>query len=129
MPKKNTKYQIDYVIRSSPVILFEFIATPTGLSQWFADKVELEDNRCIFEWNGSEEVATVIDDAEDVFIRFRWDYQEKDEFFEFRVTKNEVTGDTILTITDFAQPNEIDDQRLLWDRQVKTLIQVLGGAM
>lgn len=121
-------FQIDYVIKSSPYILYEFIATQPGLSQWFADEVELNDNHCVFKWNGSEEVADIIGEKEEEFIRFRWDYQADDEYFEFKVSKNDVTGDTILTISDFAPANEIADQKLLWDSQVKNLLHQMGSA-
>ena len=124
----NKQYKLEYTVKASPYILYEFIATQPGLSQWFADEVDLHKEYCIFKWNGSENKAFVLDEAEDQFIRFRWDYQKKNEFFEFRITKAEVTGDTILTITDFAPKEEIEDQKLLWDSQIKTLMQQMGTA-
>ena len=39
----------------------------------------------------------------------------KEEFFEFRIEKSEVTNHTILVIKDFADKKEIKDQSQLWE--------------
>jgi uncharacterized protein YndB with AHSA1/START domain len=123
----NLLFQLEYTIRSSPAILYEFLTTPSGMAQWFADKVDITDHHCTFEWEGVENHATIIDSIPDEYIRYRWDNSDEDEYFEFRISKNEITGDTILTITDFASEAEMKDQKLLWDSQIKTLVQQVGG--
>ena len=60
-------------------------------------------------------------------MRYRWDYQAKDEYFEFSIKKSDISQDTILTITDFADPKEMKDQQLLWDSQIKSLKKHIGG--
>ena len=97
-----------------PVYSTIFLITPTGLSQWFADNVDNEGNTYFFTWNGVEEEAELLTTDDDDSIRFRWDYYDDDEFFEFRIEQGEITGDTILYITDFAEPNEVDSQKALW---------------
>jgi len=124
---KNIHYQIEYVVRSSPGILFNFLTTPSGLAQWFADSVDIEEDVYSFEWEGSEDTALIVDSSEDEYVRYRWDYSPEDEYFEFRIQKAEITGDTILVISDFAEESDIEDQKLLWDSQVKLLIQQIGG--
>lgn len=123
----NLVYQLEYTIRSSPAILYEFLTTPSGLAQWFADKADIYDHKCIFEWEGIEETATIIDSIEDQYIRYKWEDSDEDEYFEFRISKNEITSDTILTITDFASERDMKDEKLLWDSQVKLLVQQVGG--
>lgn len=124
---KVVPYQVEYTIRSSPTILFNFLSSPSGLAQWFADHVDIKDDECTFEWNGSEEKAYIVEWEEDELIRFRWEYDDDDQYFEFRVTKSEVTGDTILVVTDFADETEVEDQQRLWDSQIDLLIQQVGG--
>lgn len=122
-----TAYQVEYVIRSSPTILYNFLTTPSGLAQWFADSVDINEPECSFVWEGYEEKATIIDAVENEFIRYKWEDSPDDEYFEFKIQKAEITGDTVLIITDFAEKNDLEDQKLLWDSQVKTLIQQIGG--
>lgn len=123
----NKKIEIEYTIRSSPAILYNFLTTASGLAQWFADTVDIETGVCTFGWNGSEDTAHVVEESENEFIRYQWDYSDEDEYFEFRISKSEVTGDTILTITDFVHESEVDGQMRLWDSQVKMLTQQVGG--
>ena len=123
----NLLFQLEYSIRSSPGILYEFLTTPSGLAQWFADSVDIYDHHCSFVWEGIEETAAIIDSIPDEYIRYRWDNSDEDEYFEFRISKNEITSDTILTITDFASESEMKDQKMLWDSQVKLLTQQIGG--
>jgi uncharacterized protein YndB with AHSA1/START domain len=107
--------------------LYEFLATPVGLQEWFADKVDQRDKHFYFTWNGSVDKADVLENFENSHIRFRWDYQEDDEFFEFRVQQNDVTNGTILHITDFADKNELKDQERLWASQVNDLKHRIGA--
>jgi len=42
------KFELEYIIKSSPAILFNYLSTPDGLSQWFADNVNIKDNKFYF---------------------------------------------------------------------------------
>lgn len=33
------RYEIEFPINSSPQLLYQYISTPSGLSEWFADDV------------------------------------------------------------------------------------------
>ena len=120
-------YTLEYPVRCSPSILYEFLSTPAGLQEWFADKVDERDSIFLFSWNGSSEKAEVVESEEEKFVRFHWLHAPKEEFFEFRIEKSEVTNQTILVIKDFAEKKEIKDQSRLWDYQVKELFHRLGS--
>ena len=93
---------MEYPVRCSPGILFEFLSTPAGLQEWFADHVDERDGVFSFSWNGTEEKAELLDQEENKFVRFRWTHMGKDEYFEFAIERSEVTNQTILVIKDFA---------------------------
>lgn len=119
-------FEIDYVLRTSPRILYDFCRQPTHLSQWFCDKVDYHGDQFTFIWNGYSESAILIDDIEEELVAYHWDGTEDDEFFEFAINVNEISGDTILTINDFAEAGELADQKLWWDNQIQKLIRVMG---
>ena len=121
------KYTLEYPVRCSPVILYEFLSTPSGLQEWFADKVDEQEGVFKFSWNGSEEAAEVVEREEAKLIKFHWVDSPKDEFFEFMIEKSDVTNITILVISDFAEKKEIKDQSQLWETQVKDLFYRLGN--
>ena len=120
-------FELEFPVRCSPSILYEFLATPAGLQEWFADLVDERDDVFSFSWNGTTEQAQVMEKESDKFIRFHWLHTGKEEYFEFRIEKSEVTNQTILVIKDFAEKKEIKDQSMLWDYQVKELFHRLGS--
>ena len=120
-------YTLEFPVRCSPVILYDILASPAGLQEWFADRVDDRDNIFSFTWNGTIEKAEVLEKEQDKFIRFHWLHAPKEEFFEFKIEKSEVTNQTILVIKDFAEKKEIKDQSRLWDYQVKELFHRLGS--
>jgi uncharacterized protein YndB with AHSA1/START domain len=124
---KRIKYNKEYSIRCSPTILYEFLITPAGLGEWFAEKVKQRETNFVFSWKGSEEYAELIAAEENEYVVFKWDWMEEDEYFEFRIEKSPVTNETILTITDFAEKNEVADQGLLWDAQIHDLMHRVGS--
>ena len=120
-------FSIEYPVRCSPSILYEFLSTPAGLQEWFADKVDERDTVFSFSWNGSVEKAEVLEAEENKFIRFHWLHAPQNEYFEFSIEKTEVSSQTILIIKDFAEKKEIPDQSRLWGVQVHDLFHRLGN--
>ena len=124
------KFQIEIPINSSKGVLFNIFSTPSGLSEWFCDDVNIKKDVHIFMWDGSEESARLVSKKRDEFAKFRWLEDEEEginSFFEFRIKVDDLTGDTALVITDFAEEDEIDDAKELWSAQVDRLKQVLGA--
>ncbi len=126
---KKQLYQLEYNVRCSTHILYEFISTPNGLMEWFASEVLLNNNVFYFFWGEDEEKqkANIVSKEQDKFIRLRWSYMTKDEYFEFRIEKTDISNQTILLITDFANKNEIKEQTNLWDCQIKKLLHRIGN--
>jgi len=125
---KKQLYTLEYKVRCSPSILFEFLSTPTGLQEWFADKVDEWEGVLSFSWGGgTPDKAKILDQEEDKFIRYHWLHSEKGEYFEFRIATTEISNQTILIIADFAEKADIKDQSQLWDYQVKDLLHRLGN--
>ena len=124
---KKIQYTVEYPVRCSPAILYEFLSTSSGLQEWFADKVEDSDGLFSFSWSGSAEEAEVVEKEENKSIKFRWVDAPQDEYFEFSIEKSEVTNLTILIINDFAEKKDIKDQSRLWEAQVKELFHRLGN--
>ncbi|MBM3442065.1 MAG: ATPase [Bacteroidetes bacterium] len=120
-------YTIEYPVRSSPGILFEFLSTPAGLQEWFAEKVDERDGVFSFTWNGSTDKAEMLEMESDRFIRFHWLHTPPAEYFEFRIEKSEVSNQTILVVKDFAEKKDIADQTQLWDFQVNDLCHRIGS--
>ena len=81
-----------------------------------------------FIWNGSEQPATLVELKSNAVVRFRWDdAEEEDEYFEFNIHVEPLTGDVALIITDFADEDEVNDTIELWNKQMDILHRNLGA--
>lgn len=124
------KITLEYVIKTSPAILFNRLSTPSGLSEWFADDVNVEENVYVFIWDKVEQRAEMVQKKENKFIRFRWldtDHPDEEErFFEFRINQLEITGETALWVTDCVDSLERADVTELWNRQIDQLMKGMG---
>ena len=124
------KYQIEFPVNSSKGVLFNAFSTPSGLAEWICDDVNIKKDVHTFVWEGSEESARLVTKKRDEFAKFRWLEDEENgesTFFEFRIKVDGLTGDTALVITDFAEEDEIDEGKELWEAQVDKLKRVLGA--
>lgn len=126
-----TKVQFEYPIKSSVKILFDALTDPSKLSEWFCDDVNLlakgtSSKVYEFFWDGSEQRAEVLAIKDGKSIKFRWEDEEDDTFFEMKIQIDPITNDVALVITDFAEDDEEEECQLLWDSQVKKLCEVLG---
>tara|TARA_B100001741_G_C16334817_1_gene496720 strand:- start:363 stop:755 length:393 start_codon:yes stop_codon:yes gene_type:complete len=127
---KKKEFVIEYDFQSSPQLLFQYLSTPSGLSEWFSDDVNYRGEKYTFFWGESEEYARVLSKKINEKIRFQWiteEDNEEDYFFEFKIQMDEITKDVSLIITDFSEEDELEEAKLLWDSLVSDLKQVLGS--
>jgi uncharacterized protein YndB with AHSA1/START domain len=122
------KIVLEYTINCSPRVLYPRLSTPGGLSEWFADNVNIRGSRYSFFWDNSEQKAEIIQRKENRYIRFRWVDLEEPEagWFEFRINTDELTGDTALIITDFIEDEDKSSAIELWNSQIAKLKHVIG---
>lgn len=121
------KFNLEYEVKSSPRILFNFLSETNGLSQWFADKVTLRDQVYTFTWDDEEQKAKLIGSKENKFVRFRWLDDDPQCYFEMEVLQDELTNDVALCITDFATEDTMAERKQIWDNQMDYLMSVLGS--
>jgi len=128
MSVKKQPFTIERLFRASPTILYGFLTSTSNLVQWFADYVDLNGDIYTFGWSGEEQEAEILVDIEDELLRLRWLDDEDDKaYLEFRIKKSEITEETILYITDFAEKGEINDAKQLWESQLSDLAKCMGG--
>ncbi|WP_026706347.1 START-like domain-containing protein [Flavobacterium soli] len=124
------KYELEFQINSSPQLLYQYISTPSGLSEWFADNVNSRGEFFTFIWNDSEEKARVASKKSGEKIKFRWIDEndvDTDYFFELRILEDEITKDVSLMVIDYAEEDEVAEATLLWENQISDLKHVIGS--
>jgi uncharacterized protein YndB with AHSA1/START domain len=125
------KVELEYVLKTSPKVLYNLVATPSGLSEWFADNVNIgQDDVYTFFWDGSGEDARLLTMRPGEYIKWRWLYDEEENentFFEFRISTDPMTKSTVFNVTDFADEDEYEETVSLWESQISELRRIIGA--
>lgn len=124
------RYELEFPLTSSPQLLYQYISTPSGLSEWFANNVNSRGEFFTFIWDDSEEKARLSSKKSGEKVKFRWideDNKDTDFYFELRILEDEITKDVSLLITDYAREDDLEEARLLWENQISDLKHVIGS--
>ncbi|MEN9336509.1 MAG: hypothetical protein RLZZ500_1496 [Bacteroidota bacterium] len=127
---QKVRYEIEFPINSSPQLLYQYISTPSGLQEWFANNVNSRGEFFTFQWDDTEENARLASKKTGEKVRFKWvDDNKKDTeyFFELRILEDEITKDVSLMVIDFAEEDEVDESKQLWENQISDLKHVIGS--
>jgi len=124
------KFQIEQLLKTSPKILDAKLTTVEGLSEWFADDVNIRNGQYFFMWDGYEEEAALLSHKANNYIRFQWQTdidEELDTYFELAYSLVPMTQAIMLTITDFAEAEDKDSSNLMWEQQLQKLRRLIGA--
>ena len=123
------KFELEFPIHASPSMLYTYFATPSGLEEWFADKVNSRGKKISFIWDGVEEEASILTSKNEERIKYKWLESEGDEsYFEFRIQVDALTKDVSLIVTDFADDDEeAEESKRLWENQIEELKHTIGA--
>jgi START-like superfamily domain len=124
------KFEMEFEVNSSTSVLFNMISTPSGLSEWFADDVNIKEDLFTFIWDGSVQQARLVGKKKGESVKFQWidDYEDGlKTYFEFAIKVDDLTNDVALMITDFADSDEIEEAKRLWGNQIQDLKTTIGS--
>ena len=122
------KFEVEIPIRSSVELLYPYLKSASGLQDWFAEEVRIErKNFIVFGWSGDEQKAEILQAKPNQLVRFRWVEAPEEEYFQFELLEDALTGDVSLVITDFEEEDEIEDAKQVYGSAVDQLKQVVGG--
>lgn len=122
------KFEMEFVVHASAEMLYEFLSTPSGLSEWFCDDLNIRNGIYTFIWDDQLQQARLLKTVDQQLVRFQWVDKTDGSYFEFRIQRDDLTNDISLIITDFADTaSERESSKLLWNSQVEKLMHVIGS--
>ncbi len=122
------KFEIEFPMQASSNFLHHYLASPDGLSEWFADNVNSRGELFTFFWDGSEEQAKQKLFSKEEKVQYKWlDEEDDDVYFEFKIVVDELTNDVSLIVTDFADEDELDEAKMFWKNQIDNLKHKIGA--
>ena len=124
-----SKFIGEYSINASRKMLFPYISTASGLSQWFADDVNItEDKVYTMLWDGEVNRARIVSIKANQHIKFEFEGEDDEDLnsIEIRLEMNELTQEVYIKITDYS---DLDDQEVsdLWEGLIHDLKEIVGG--
>ena len=127
------KIEIEYPLTTqSRNIVWEQISSAHGLERWLADHVTEEDGVFEFTWGEpwtEQDVrqAHLIEYVKHDHIRLKWvDEEENEDYWEMRIEQSNLTGHLNLLITDFAEDDDADGLKILWESNLDRLHRASG---
>ncbi len=124
----NGKFELEFVVHASAEMLYEFLSTPSGLSEWFCDDLNIRNGIYTFIWDDQLQQARLLKTVDQQLVRFQWVDKTDGSYFEFRIQRDDLTNDISLIITDFAESvSDRESSKLLWNSQVEKLMHVIGS--
>lgn len=119
----------EYEINASKKMLYPYFNSASGLAQWFADDVNInEDNVYNFIWEDLDHKAKLAGHRTNNFVKFEFlDDDDDPSFVEFRLEENELTQSVFIKIIEYSDFEDEDEQRDVWDNLLYSLKETVGG--
>ncbi len=130
---EKTKFAFEYEINASKKMLYPYFTTASGLAQWFADDVNVdEDNIYNFIWEGEDHKAKMVSHRTNSLARFIFLETDKTEgedpdWVEFKIDLNEMTQTTFIRIQEYTEIDDREEQAEVWEGLLLTLKETVGG--
>jgi uncharacterized protein YndB with AHSA1/START domain len=127
-PKRDL-IELEFPIRCSPSILYNYLQTGSGLQEWFAHKVTTK-SRVDYDFefdDGTISKAKLLKAVNNKLVRFKWENSEENEFLEMEIIVDELTEDVAIKITEYCDENEKRGLIELWHSQIEALRDVVGS--
>jgi hypothetical protein len=121
------KFELEYLLNTSPKVLENMLFTPSGLSEWFADDVNIKEDIYTFIWDDEEEQARLVTKKLGEKIRWKKLDAEDDSYFQLDYEIDPMTKSVILRVTDFEEDADMAETKALWEAQINELKRIIGA--
>ena len=127
------KFVTEFEVNASQKMLFPYLSSASGLSQWFADDVNInEDKVFIFFWDGEEHRAKKVSHKtnKSVKVEFLPETEEDEDdpsYLELKLDVNELTQTVFIQVTDYSDLDDPEEQQDVWENLVHALKEIIGA--
>lgn len=126
-------YTGDFEINASKPMLYPYLSSASGLSQWFADDVNINEDKIYnFIWDGEDHKAKMISHRTNHYVKFEFvpetdEDKEDPAHFEIRLELNELTQSVYIKIIDYSDMEDVEELTDLWQGLIDNLKETVGG--
>ena len=128
------KLTLEYPLSTkSTRLVWDMISNAAGLQKWLADQVVEDEESMTFTWGHpwterDTKTSRILEKEKMNYIRMLWDYHEDtpDAYWEMKIMESDLTGMLSLLITDFADDDDVDGLKILWESNLDRLHRASG---
>lgn len=123
----------EYPINASAKLLYPYLSTPSGLTQWFCDDVNVDNDKILnFVWDGRSHFAEVTSHRTNRSIRFLFldenkRHQTDASYVDFSIESSELTQEQFLKVVDYSEEDDEEELHELWENLMQNLREIVGG--
>ncbi|MCC2544903.1 ATPase [Hymenobacter sp. BT175] len=127
------RFTVEYPVNASPKILYPYLASASGLSQWFCQDVRLdEDHRFNFIWDNQSHFAEVSSHRTNRSVRFVFlDANKRSvsdaNYLDFTIEESQLTQEVYLKVTDYSEETDDIELQEMWDSLIVRLRELMGA--
>ena len=127
------KFIGEYPINASRKMLFPYLSTATGLCQWFADDVNINniDKTLIFIVDGEERIAVIDSINKNRYVKFRFiidgEKPKENDTLEFRLEVNDLTQEVFVRVEEYTESDDLEESYQIWDNLLAQLKEIIGA--
>jgi len=128
------KFIAEFPVNASKKMLFPYISTAGGLSQWFADDVNIDEDKIFnFIWDNDDHYAKQVSQRTNHHVKFEYlpngnpEDEEDPSYFELKLELSELTESVYLKITDYTDIDDEEELLDVWEGLVHSLKEIVGG--
>lgn len=126
-------FTTDFEINASTKMLYPYLSTASGLAQWLADDVTVDEDKVYnFIWDEEDHKAKMVSHRTNHYVKFEFLPETDDEsddpaYFELRLEMNELTQSVFIRITDYSDMDDNEELYDLWHSLIDNLKETVGG--
>lgn len=129
------QYTAEFEFKASRKMLYPYINTASGLSQWFADDVLVDEDKVYtFFWDEEQAQARLAAQRLNKFVKFEFldtiedsNSSSENPVVEIRLEENDLTGTVFLNVNDSVTADNEEEFRVLWNQMAHSLREIVGG--
>ncbi|PVY40794.1 START-like domain-containing protein [Pontibacter virosus] len=133
MKATKTKFVREYPINASARLLYPYLSTLSGLSQWFCDDVSINEDKVYnFFWDGRNHYAEMTSHRTNRSVRFLFLNDDKTHtsdpsYIDFSIESSELTQEQYLKVVDYSEEDDEEELEELWEHLMQKLREIVGG--
>jgi uncharacterized protein YndB with AHSA1/START domain len=133
MKATKTKFVCEYPVNASARLLYPYLSTPGGLTQWFCDDVTVDEDKVFnFFWDGRNHFAEMTSHRINRSVRYLFLNDDKSHasdpsYIDFSIETSELTQEQYLKVTDYSEEEDVEELSELWEHLLQKLREIVGG--